>query len=220
MSSRSEEKLYKTSEEIVHGITHGIGILFALAGMIILLYFAIMHGTFRHIISCTIYGVSLILLYTTSTLYHSIQRPKTKKILRQLDHTSIYILIAGSYTPFTLVNLRGIWGWTLFSIVWGLAFAGIIMQLSPLRKWKIIRMLIYIVMGWIAITAIKPLLFSLPLNAFILIVAGGIIYTSGIVFYLWRRIPFNHAIWHVFVLAGSIMHYFAVLLSLNRSWSL
>ncbi|NWF99002.1 MAG: hemolysin III family protein [Nitrospirae bacterium] len=216
-SDTTEGKIYKSSEEIIHGITHGIGILFSLIGMIILLYFAIIHGTTRHIISSTIYGVSLLLLYTASTLYHSIQNPKTKNILRQLDHTSIYILIAGSYTPFTLVNLRGIWGWTLFVIVWSLASAGIIMQLTPLRKWKIIRMLIYIVMGWTAITAIKPLSISIPHNAFILIVSGGIIYTAGIVFYLWRRIPFNHAIWHVFVLAGSTMHYFAVLSSLNHS---
>ncbi len=216
--SSIEEKPYKTTEEIIHGITHGIGILFAATGMIILLYLAITHGTFRHIISSAIYGLSLILLYTTSTLYHSIQRPETKKILRQLDHTSIYILIAGSYTPFTIINLRGTWGWTLFGIVWGLAFAGIIMQLSKLRKWKIIRMIIYIVMGWVAIIAIKPLLTSIPAKAFILIVSGGVIYTAGIVFYLWKRIPFNHAIWHIFVLAGSVTHYFAVLFSLKHSW--
>lgn len=143
--------------------------------------------------------------------------PKSEKVLRIIDHSAIYLLIAGTYTPFTLVNLHGAWGWTLFGVVWGLALLGIVLQFSPLRKFSYVRLILYITMGWAAVAVIKPLAESVPRIALILIISGGLTYTVGIVFYLWRRLPYHHAIWHIFVLSGSILHYLAVLLSMNPS---
>jgi hemolysin III len=202
-------------EEIAHSVTHGIGAALAIAGIGLLIAHASTCGSTRHIVSCSIFGASLILLYFASTLYHGIRHPKAKKILRIIDHSAIYLLIAGTYTPFTLVNLQGAWGWSLFGVIWGFAFLGIALRLSPLRRFSSIRLILYIMMGWTAIVAIKPLASSVPPSALALIVAGGLTYTAGIIFYLWRRLPYHHAIWHLFVLSGSILHYFAVYLSMN-----
>ena len=202
-------------EEIVHSVTHGIGTVLAIAGMGILIAYAHAGGSTRHIVCCSIFGASLVILYLASTLYHGIQHPKVKEILRIVDHSAIYLLIAGTYTPFTLVNLQGVWGWSLFGVVWGLAFLGIALRLSPLRRFSSLRLILYITMGWAAVVAIKPLAASVPPNALILIVMGGLMYTVGIIFYLWRRLPYHHAIWHLFVLSGSILHYVAVFLSMN-----
>jgi hemolysin III len=202
-------------EEIAHSVTHGIGTVLAIAGMGILIAHARACGSARHIICCSIFGASLIILYLASTLYHGIQHPKAKEILRIVDHSAIYLLIAGTYTPFTLVNLQGAWGWSLFGVIWGLAFLGIALHLSPLRRFSSIRLTLYITMGWAAVVAIKPLAVSVPPGALILIVTGGLMYTGGIIFYLWRRLPYHHAIWHLFVLSGSILHYVAVFLSMN-----
>ena len=208
-----EDTLYRLREEVAHSITHGIGAFLAVAGMIILIERAVTCGSTRHIVSCSIFGASLILLYSASALYHGIQHRKAKKILRIIDHSSIYLLIAGTYTPFTLLNLRGVWGWSLFGIVWVLAFLGIGLQFSPLRKISSVRLILYITMGWAALVAVKPLAASVPGIALMLIVAGGLSYTAGIFFYLWRRLPYHHAVWHIFVLSGSIAHYLAVFLS-------
>jgi hemolysin III len=213
----TENPSYNLREEIAHSVTHGIGTLLAIAGLVLLIIHATSFGSTRHVLSCSVFGVSLILLYTASTLYHGIQRPTVKKVLRVIDHSSIYLLIAGTYTPFTLLNLRGAWGWSLFGVVWGIALLGIIFQFTPLRKMKYIRLVLYITMGWAALVAIKPLAASVPTRAFMLIVAGGLAYTVGIIFYLWRRLPYHHAIWHLFVLAGSSLHYMAVFLSMNAS---
>ena len=213
----TENSYYNLREEIAHSITHGIGAFLAIVGMVVLIIHATAYGSARHILSCSIFGASLILLYTASTLYHGIQRPAVKKVLRIIDHSSIYLLIAGTYTPFTLLNLKGAWGWSLFGVVWGIALLGIILQFTPLRKFKYVRLVLYITMGWAAVVAIKPLAASVPLNALMLIVAGGLAYTVGIIFYLWRRLPYHHTIWHLFVLAGSSLHYLAVFLSMNAS---
>jgi hemolysin III len=213
----TENLHYNLREEIVHSITHGIGACLAIGGMVVLIIHANAYGSTRHVLSCGIFGASLILLYTASTLYHGIQRPPVKKVLRIIDHSSIYLLIAGTYTPFTLLNLRGAWGWSLFGVVWGIALLGIVLQFSPLRKNPSIRLVLYITMGWAALVAIKPLAASVPIKAFILIVAGGLAYTVGIMFYLWRRLPYHHAIWHLFVLSGSSLHYLAVFLSMNST---
>jgi hemolysin III len=213
----TENSSYNLREEIAHSVTHGVGAFLAIGGMVILIFHATACGSARHILSCSIFGASLILLYTASTLYHGIQRPAVKKVLRIIDHSSIYLLIAGTYTPFTLLNLRGAWGWSLFGVVWGIALLGIILQFSPLRKIQYIRLVLYVTMGWAALVAIKPLAASVPTKAFILIVAGGLAYTVGIIFYLWRRLPYHHAIWHLFVLSGSCLHYLAVFLSMNSS---
>jgi hemolysin III len=150
-------------------------------------------------------------LYTASTLYHSIPIPRAKQLFRRLDHTAIFLLIAGTYTPFTLVNLRGPWGWSLLAIVWCLAILGIILQGFLLRQKSIWNALIYIAMGWVVIVGIKPVLTTIPLGGLVLLLAGGFAYSGGAIFYIWKRLPYNHAIWHLFVLLGSVFHYFAVL---------
>jgi hemolysin III len=211
MSDGMSVKQYCIGEEIANSITHGIGIVLSIAGLCVLTAFASLFGDAWHIVSCSIFGTTLVLLYTTSTLYHSVQFPSAKKILRILDHAAIFILIAGTYTPFTLVNLRGPWGWSLFVVVWGLAILGIIFRLAFQGKWFVVVLGLYICMGWAVIVAIKPLMESVDTGGCILLLIGGLAYTFGIIFYLWHRLPYHHAVWHIFVLAGSIFHFFAIL---------
>ncbi len=202
---------YSPTEEIAHTVTHGVGILLSIGGLVVLVAFAALYGDVWHITSSTIYGASLILLYATSTLYHGIPHPKAKPVLRQLDHAAIFLLIAGTYTPFTLVSLRGTWGWTLFGVVWGIALIGVLLELlgpARLRRWS---MLLYLGMGWLIVAAIKPMLSAVEPGGLWLLALGGLSYTVGAAFYAWNRISFNHAIWHLFVLLGSILHFFSVL---------
>jgi hemolysin III len=203
---------YSLGEEIANSITHGVGIVLAIAGLAVLAAFASVFGNAWHIVSCSIFGTTLILLYTASTLYHSIQHPRAKMILRRIDHSAIFLLIAGTYTPFTLVSLRGPWGWSLFGVIWGLALIGIVLQVVGRRRRMIASLALYIGMGWTAIVAIQPLLAAVAPAGLALIVLGGLSYTAGVGFYVWRRLPYHHAVWHVFVLAGSMFHFFAVLL--------
>jgi len=163
------------------------------------------------IASCSVYGTTLVLLYTASTLYHSFRSPRLKHIFKIIDHCSIYLLIAGTYTPFTLVMMRGGWGWSLFGIVWMLAFLGTLFKIFFVNRFKIASTVVYVMMGWLVIIAIKPVLTIIPLGCFLWLLAGGLCYTVGVLFFAWDRIPFNHAIWHVFVVAGSICHFVAVL---------
>jgi hemolysin III len=202
---------YSRGEEIANSITHGIGVALSIAGLAVLTAFAALLGNVWHIVSVSIYGATQILLYTASTLYHSIPIPQVKQFLRRLDHTAIFLLIAGTYTPFTLVNLRGPWGWSLLVIVWSLAILGIILQGFLLRQKSIWNALIYIAVGWVVVVGIKPVLATIPLGGLALLLAGGLAYSGGAIFYVWKRIPYNHAIWHLFVLLGSAFHYFAVL---------
>ncbi len=204
---------YRAGEEVANGVSHGIGMVLAVAALVVLTVYASALGSTRHLVGCTIFGVTLIFLYTASTLYHSIQRPRAKTVLRVFDHSAIFLLIAGTYTPFTLVNLRGPWGWFLFGLVWGLALLGIVLQFSLLRRYSFLRVLLYVAMGWVAVIAIKPLAASVPPVGLVLLVAGGLAYTGGIVFYVWHRLPYHHAIWHGFVLAGSVLHFFSVFYS-------
>ncbi len=207
----ADAKNYSFGEEIANSVTHGIGALLAVAGLIVLISAAVVHGNTWHIISSSIFGSSMILLYLASTLYHSIPAPRAKKILRLFDHIAIYLLIAGTYTPFLLVNLRGPWGWSLFALVWGIALTGIILKVTPLGHKRGLSLSLYLILGWIILVAIKPLLNYLDPGGIRLLVAGGLAYTGGVVFYIWKRLPYNHAIWHLFVLAGSCLHFFAVL---------
>ena len=202
---------YSPGEEIANSITHGIGILLAIAALCVLTVFAGRYGNVWHVVSVSVYGTTLILLYTASTLYHSIQNHSVKGIFQILDHSAIYLLIAGTYTPFTLVNLRGPWGWWLFGVVWGIAILGIVFQLFPARRRKAVSMGLYIGMGWVIIVAIKPLIQSVETGGIALLVSGGLAYTAGILFYAWKKMKFHHAVWHIFVLAGSVLHFFAVL---------
>ena len=193
--------------ERFNGISHLVGAALALAGLVVLVWFASLQGDPWKIVSFSIYGSSLFLLYAMSTLYHSL-RGRAKQIFQKLDHVAIYLLIAGSYTPFTLVTLRGAWGWTLFVIIWGLAIVGIVVDSRHKEGSRALQMVIYLLMGWLVLVAMYPLIQALPAGALALLVLGGVFYTSGIIFYaLDKRMKHAHGIWHLFVLGGSISHF-------------
>lgn len=202
---------YSLREEIASSITHGIGIVLAIAGLAVLVAFAALNGDAWHVVGCSIFGAALILCFTTSTLYHSVQAERVKRLLRTLDHSAIFLLIAGTYTPFLLVNLRGAWGWSLFAVIWTLTFLGIVLRLVLNGRLHGLVVSLYLAMGWIVVVAVQPLLERVATGGLILLAAGGLAYTAGVAFYKWRRLPYNHAIWHGFVLAGSTLHFFAVL---------
>jgi hemolysin III len=202
---------HRRGEEIANSVTHGVGLLLAAAGLAVLVTFASLRGTAWHIVGCSIYGSTLVLLYAASTLYHAIPNARAKRVLRVLDHSAIFLLIAGTYTPFTLVNLRGPWGWSLFGVVWGLALLGIVLQTGKLRH-PVFAVALYVVMGWTVVIAIRPLLHAIAPGGLALLVAGGLAYTLGITFYAWKRLPYAHSVWHGFVLLGSALHFFAILL--------
>lgn len=204
-------KKYSWKEELANSITHGIGIGLSIAGLVILIVLAAREGDVWHIVSVSIYGSSLILLYLASTLYHSFQNPKVKKLLRVFDHIAIYLLIAGTYTPFMLVNLRGPWGWSMFGLIWGLALVGIVFKLFFTGRFEKLSLLIYLGMGWLGVVAAKQMWLEVPTGGLLWLGLGGIFYTLGVIFYRWERLRYHHAVWHVFVLAGSICHYFSVL---------
>ena len=202
-------------EEIANSITHGIGAALATAALTILVVFAALKGDTWRIVSFTIYGASLVIMYVSSTLYHSITNLKAKKYFRIMDHSSIFLLIAGTYTPITLISLRGTgWGWTIFGLIWGLAILGILFKLMFYGKLEKLSVVFYILMGWLAVVAIKPMLANLPPGLLIWIAVGGLSYTLGIIFYAWTKLPYSHSIWHLFVLGGSISHFFGILLYL------
>ena len=198
--------------ERFNSISHLVGAVLALAGAVVLMVAASRGGDTRRIVSFSIYGATLFLLYLISTLYHGLPTGRAKHVFRVLDHQAIYLLIAGSYTPFTLVTLDGIVGWWLFGAIWGMAVLGLVLDALPLRGARVVPLIIYFVMGWLIVLAINPLLAALPRTGFIWLLTGGLLYTSGIVFYaLDRRYPWMHGVWHLFVLAGSISHYVAIL---------
>ncbi|MEA1936463.1 MAG: hemolysin III family protein [Thermodesulfobacteriota bacterium] len=197
--------------ERFNSISHLIGAVAALAGLVLLVVPAARQGDPWKIVSFSIYGTTLLLLYSFSTLYHS-SRGKAKEIFRKLDHHSIYLLIAGTYTPFTLVVLRGSLGWSIFGVIWGLAVLGIVLELLPQRRRRVLPVVIYLFMGWFCLIALKPLFRALPSAGFAWLLLGGIFYTVGVIFYVFdKRVRHFHGIWHLFVMAGSISHYFTVL---------
>lgn len=203
---------YTNEEELANSITHGVGVVLAIAGLAVLTSFASVYGTVWHIVSCSIYGASQILLYTASTLYHSVQTARLKERLRLFDHAAIFLLIAGTYTPFTLVSLRGVWGWSILAAVWLIAIIGITLQGVLIRQKKWLNVALYIAMGWLAIIGIKPLMESVAPGGIVLLFLGGLSYTLGSGFYIWHSLRYHHAVWHLFVLAGSAFHFFAILL--------
>jgi hemolysin III len=200
-----------STEELANSITHGIGLVLSIAGFIVLLGVAIMRGGPSRIVSCAVYGSTLVCLYAASTLYHALPSPRVKRALKIFDHCAIYLLIAGTYTPFTLVILRGGWGWWMFRIIWAVAMAGIVFKLWFIDHFKVLSTVLYLAMGWIALLAIKPMLLSIPAHGLYWLLAGGLLYTTGVAFFAAGKLRFGHAIWHVFVIAGSSCHYFAVL---------
>ena len=207
-----EIKHYSPMEEKLNITSHAAGLILSIAAFVLLIRRATMHGTIWHITSFAIFGASLILLYTASTFYHSAKNPASRTRLKIFDHASIYVLIAGTYTPFTLVTLNGPTGWVIFSISWGLAVTGIILKLFFTGQYHLISTIMYVLMGWVIIFAVKPLIRSLPSEGLIWLFAGGISYTLGAVLYSIDKIKFNHAIFHVFVLTGSICHFMSVCL--------
>ncbi|KEQ18219.1 PAQR family membrane homeostasis protein TrhA [Endozoicomonas numazuensis] len=203
---------YSLAEEIANSITHGLGALLSVAGLTLLVVYAAQQQDVWRIVSFSIYGATLVLLFLSSTLYHSFQHEKTKKVFKLMDHCSIYLLIAGTYTPFLLVSMRGTVGWIMFAIIWILAITGIVFKVWFGPRFKKLSVATYILMGWLVLFASKELASQISMEGIYWLVAGGLSYTLGAVFYLWKQLPFNHAIWHVFVLGGSVCHFFAVLL--------
>ena len=199
------------AEELINSITHAVGALIAIPGTVVLIVHASMLGEPRRIVAVSIFGVTLIMLYAASTLYHTVPISRLKSRLRVFDHVAIYFLIAGTYTPFTLVALRGGWGWSLFGVVWGLALLGTVLKLFMIGRFRILSVVVYVAMGWMVIVAIRPLMEHLSAPTLRWLLAGGVAYTAGIVFYANQRLRFSHGIWHLFVLAGSVSHYVAVL---------
>ncbi|MDR5727203.1 MAG: hemolysin III family protein [Terriglobia bacterium] len=195
---------------LANAITHGVGAAFALVGAAYLVYVS-SHGSTRQIISCCIYAGTLVLVYMCSTLYHSLVRTGARRVFHILDHSSIYLLIAGTYTPFTLVSLRGTLGWTLFAIVWSLAVAGVVFKSLAIGRFEVASAVIYLGMGWLVVFAMHPLLQAVPWHGVLWLAAGGVAYTVGILFFAFDRVPYFHGIWHLWVLAGSVAHYFAIL---------
>lgn len=201
---------YSTSEEIAHAVTHGIGCLLSVAGLVILVMEAARREDTWDVVSGAVFGSTLVMLYLASTVYHAITHDRAKMVLKRIDHAAIYLLIAGSYTPICLGPLRGPWGWSLFGVVWGLGLAGAITDVATGRRFKWLSLGVYLLMGWLGVTALQPMLANLEPKSLIWLGSGGLFYTGGVAFYLWKRLPWHHAIWHVFVLGGSACHWVAV----------
>lgn len=203
-------KGYSLGEEIANSITHGFGAMLSVAGLTLLVTHAAQQNDVWRIVSFSIYGGTMILLFLMSTLYHSFQHEKVKQVFKMLDHCAIYLLIAGTYTPFLLVTLRGTMGWILFAVIWLLALLGIIFKLAFRHRFKKLSLVTYVTMGWLALLVGQELTRSLSAGGMAWLIAGGLAYTLGVIFYVWKKLPYNHAIWHLFVLAGSLCHYTAI----------
>lgn len=206
----SRDKAYTAAEEVAHALTHGVGALLSIVALVVMVLWTAEHGDIRHVVAACIYGASLILLYTASTLYHAFPWPRIKAVFQQLDHAAIYILIAGTYTPFALINLWGPWGWGLLAVAWGIALLGVVMEFAMKTRVKWLSLSLYLGMGWMALIAIKPMIDNVDNGGLMLLVAGGLAYTLGVIFYVWKSLPYHHAIWHLFVLAGSVFHFFSI----------
>jgi len=215
---RNTEVGYRTltaGEEIFNSITHGIGTIMSIAGLVLLIVFSVIKGNVWHVVSFSIFGSTLVLLYLSSTLYHSFTKEKVKNLFARFDHAAIFLLIAGTYTPFVLTVLRGPLGWTMFGIIWALAITGVVIRSIYLTRFRKLMVGIYLGMGWMFLMAIFPMVRNLSGISLLFLFLGGAFYSFGVVFYSWRNLKYGHGIWHLFVLAGSIMHFFSVLYSLN-----
>ena len=202
-------------EEIANGITHGIGAALSLAALVILVVFASLYGDAWRVVSFSIYGTTLFILYLASTLYHSFRNKRVKHFFNILDHSSIFLLIAGTYTPITLISMRGPWGWTLFGLIWGMAIVGILSKVFFIDRFKMLSVALYIGMGWLILIAVRPMLEMVPPGLIKWIVIGGLCYTFGVIFYAIKRVPYFHFVWHLFVLAGRITHFLGILFYLT-----
>ncbi|TDB38132.1 MAG: hemolysin III family protein [Actinobacteria bacterium] len=212
LATADPKRRYSLGEEIANAVTHGVGVGLSIAALTLLVAFAAIWGNGWHLASAIVYGVTMLLLYVSSTLYHSVPGEKARHIFKIIDHSSIYLLIAGTYTPFTLVTLRASGGWWLFGIVWSLAIAGVALEAFWVYRPKWLSAVVYLAMGWLVVVAINPLMANLPSAGVGLLVSGGLAYTLGTIFYVLKKVPYTHAVWHLFVLAGSACHFLAVML--------
>ncbi len=203
---------FSITEEIWHAATHGVGLVLSIAGLAVLVAFATLQGSALAIVSAAIFSTTLIIMYGSSTLYHAISHYQIKKLFQQFDHASIYFLIAGTYTPVTLLTLGGAWGWSIFAVNWTIAIFGIYLKFAYPGRFEKLSLILYILMGWMIVIATQPLIENMDFGGLLLLVSGGLFYTFGIIFYIKDHQPFFHTIWHFFVLGGSISHYFMVLL--------
>lgn len=210
----AETHTFTKGEEIANAVTHGIGALLSIAALVLLIVFSSLYGSAIHVVSFTIFGATMVLLYTSSTLVHALPHGKAKDVFEILDHSSIYLFIAGTYTPITLIVIQGALGWTLFGIVWGLAVGGIIFKSFFVKKYLFTSTVLYVFMGWLIVIGWSQIRQNMDANGVVLLVVGGVLYTIGAIFYIWRGFKFHHMIWHLFVIAGSAAHFFCVLLYL------
>ena len=208
---------YSRGEEIANSVTHGVGWLLSIGGLATLVTFAAITGGALRVVSCAVFGTTLVLLYAASTLYHALPFERAKRVFRVLDHSAIFLLIAGTYTPLSLVTLGGGWGWSLFGTVWFLATVGVLLNALSPGRWRWLSITLYLGMGWLVVVAIKPLVSALDTGQLVLVVTGGLAYTLGLFFYAQKRLPYAHSVWHLFVLAGSVLHYLAVLFAVGLS---
>ncbi|MFD1990958.1 hemolysin III family protein [Paenibacillus nicotianae] len=202
---------YSRKEEVANAVTHGIGAALSIAALVILIVFASLKGTPWHVVSFTIYGVSMLLLYISSTLVHGFRDGKAKDLFEIFDHSAIYLFIAGTYTPLMLIVVKGVLGWSIFGVVWGIAILGCAFKAYFVKRFLFMSTIFYILMGWLIVVAWEPLTTNMASGGIILLAIGGLMYTLGTIFYVWRGFPFHHAVWHLFVLAGSILHFFMIL---------
>lgn len=214
ISPRHELPEYTTGEQIANSVTHGVGALLSLFGTALLIYLTVPSGSVRHLVALSVYGASLFLLHLSSTLYHALRPPRARRVFRVFDHCSIYLLIAGTYTPFLLLSLWGRWGLTLLIAIWTLATAGIVFKSVFMGRLRRSSVVLYVAMGWMIVVAAREAWLRVPHEAIAYVAAGGLLYTAGVGFYAWKRLPYSHAIWHLFVLGGSACHYVAILLYL------
>ena len=198
-------------EEIINSVTHGVGLLLAISVMPVLIVAAVRRGDAANVVGASVFGATLVLLYLASTVYHALPQNRAKRLFQLFDHVAIFLLIAGTYTPFTLGVLRGGWGWTLLALIWGMAIFGVVLKAVSGTKCARLSMGLYLAMGWLILIALRPVLSSVPAPGLVWIAAGGVAYTSGVAFFAAERIRYSHCIWHLFVLAGSACHVFAVL---------
>lgn len=210
----SETHIFTKKEEIANAVTHGIGAIMSIVALVLLIVFASLYGTAWHVVSFTIFGITMFLLYFSSTMVHALPHGKAKDLFEIFDHSAIYFFIAGSYTPFTFIVIQGGLGWTLFGIVWGLAIGGTIFKAFFVKKYVLASTLLYVVMGWLVVIGWDRIVANLDTNGLYLFVVGGLMYTFGAIFYVWRGFKYHHAIWHLFVIAGSTAHFFCVFIYL------
>ncbi|WP_203362661.1 hemolysin III family protein [Bacillus sp. REN10] len=203
--------IFTRGEEIANSITHGVGAILSIAALTLLLVFSILFGNVWHVVSFTVFGITMLMLYLSSTLVHSFPQGKVKDLFEVFDHSSIYFFIAGTYTPFLFLAVKGTLGWTLFAVVWGLAIAGTVFKCFFVKRFLKTSTLLYVIMGWLIVFAWDTLVQNISTTSLALLVTGGILYTLGAIFYVWRGFKFHHMVWHLFVLAGSVTHFFSVL---------